>query len=291
MAELLTSAQNPKFKRLVALREKSRLRRDEGVFVVEGRRELEHCVEAGFEVETMFVCPEIADCSGAAPEGRNTRGSVAGGPPRRGGGVSPKDELPKGLQPCSGQVFELSKELYAKVAYREGTEGVMAIVKSRELRLEELQLGDRPLVMVLEGVEKPGNLGAVLRSADAAGADAVIVCDPLTDLWNPNLIRASIGAVFTVPTVCCSSAEAIAWLKARGIRILTAQLQDSSVYYDADMTGPTAIVMGTEATGLTDPWRQAADAHVLIPMLGRLDSLNVSVSAAILLYEAVRQRQ
>ncbi|MBQ3712212.1 MAG: RNA methyltransferase [Bacteroidales bacterium] len=167
----------------------------------------------------------------------------------------------------------------------------MAIVKSRELRLDELQLGDKPLVMVLEGVEKPGNLGAVLRSADAAGADAVIVCDPLTDLWNPNLIRASIGAVFTVPTVCCSSAEAIAWLKARGIRILTAQLQDSSVYYDADMTGPTAIVMGTEATGLTDPWRQAADAHVLIPMLGRLDSLNVSVSAAILLYEAVRQRQ
>ena len=256
MAELLTSAQNPKFKRLVALREKSRLRRDEGVFVVEGRRELEHCAEAGFEVETVFVCRDIFPGEVSAP-----------------------------------QVFELSKELYAKVAYREGTEGVMAIVKSRELGLEDLQLGPRPLVMVLEGVEKPGNLGAVLRSADAAGADAVIVCDPLTDLWNPNLIRASIGAVFTVPTVCCSSADAIVWLKARGIRILTAQLQDSSAYYDCDMTGPTAIVMGTEATGLTEPWRQAADAHVLIPMLGRLDSLNVSVSAAILLYEAVRQRQ
>lgn len=256
MAELLTSAQNPKFKRLAALREKSRLRRDEGVFVVEGRRELEHCAEAGFEVETVFVCRDIFPGEVSAP-----------------------------------QVFELSKELYAKVAYREGTEGVMAIVKSRELGLEDLQLGPKPLVMVLEGVEKPGNLGAVLRSADAAGADAVIVCDPLTDLWNPNLIRASIGAVFTVPTVCCSSAEAIAWLKARGIRILTAQLQDSSAYYDCDMTGPTAIVMGTEATGLTEPWRQAADAHVLIPMLGRLDSLNVSVSAAILLYEAVRQRQ
>ena len=256
MAELLTSAQNPKFKRLVALREKSRLRRDEGVFVVEGRRELEHCVEAGFEVETVFVCRDICNGEISAP-----------------------------------QVFEISKELYAKVAYREGTEGVMAIVKSRELRLDDLQLGDKPLIMVLEGVEKPGNLGAVLRSADAAGADAVIICDQLTDLWNPNLIRASIGAVFTVPTVCCSSADAIAWLKARGIRILTAQLQDSSAYYDCDMTGPTAIVMGTEATGLTDPWRQAADAHVLIPMLGRLDSLNVSVSAAILLYEAVRQRQ
>lgn len=256
MAELLTSAQNPKFKRLVALREKSRLRRDEGVFVVEGRRELEHCLEAGFEVETVFVCRDICHDDIAAP-----------------------------------QVFEISKELYAKVAYREGTEGVLAIVRSRELRLEDLKLGSKPLIMVLEGVEKPGNLGAVLRSADAAGADAVIVCDPLTDLWNPNLIRASIGAVFTVPTVCCSSQEAIAWLKARGIRILTAQLQDSSAYYDCDMTGPTAIVMGTEATGLTDPWRQAADAHVLIPMLGRLDSLNVSVSAAILLYEAVRQRQ
>ena len=295
MAELLTSAQNPKFKRLVALREKSRLRRDEGVFVVEGRRELEHCIEAGFEVETVFVCPEIADSAAGATPPSGVRPSDS--PHHPSGAVPPLPNrgcyVPQGEYPRSlgSKTFELSKELYAKVAYREGTEGVMAIVKSRELRLDELQLGDKPLVMVLEGVEKPGNLGAVLRSADAAGADAVIVCDPLTDLWNPNLIRASIGAVFTVPTVCCSSQEAIAWLKARGIRILTAQLQDSSAYYDCDMTGPTAIVMGTEATGLTDPWRQAADAHVLIPMLGRLDSLNVSVSAAILLYEAVRQRQ
>ena len=159
-----------------------------------------------------------------------------------------------------------------------------------ERRLEDLALSEHPLVMVLESVEKPGNLGAVLRSADAARADAVIVCDPLTDLWNPNLIRASIGAVFTVPTVCASSAETIDWLKSRGIRILTAQLQDSSWYYDTDMTGGTALVMGTESTGLTDVWRRAADAHIRIPMLGRLDSLNVSVSAAILLFEAVRQR-
>lgn len=135
-----------------------------------------------------------------------------------------------------------------------------------------------------------GNLGAVLRSADAAGADAVIVCDPATDLYNPNLIRASIGSVFTRQIAVCSSEEAIGWLKARGIRIYTAQLQDSEWYYDTDMTGGTAIVMGTEATGLTDIWRQAADAHIRIPMLGQLDSLNVSVSAAILLFEAVRQR-
>ena len=146
-------------------------------------------------------------------------------------------------------------------------------------------------MVVLERVEKPGNLGAVLRSADAAAADAVIVCDPLTDLYNPNLIRASIGAVFSVPVVACTSEDCIAWLKAQGIRILTAQLQDSELYYDTDMTAPTAIVMGTEATGLTPQWRQAADAHIRIPMLGQLDSLNVSVSAAILLFEAVRQRQ
>jgi TrmH family RNA methyltransferase len=145
--------------------------------------------------------------------------------------------------------------------------------------------------MVLESVEKPGNLGAVLRSADAARADAVLLCDPLTDLFNPNLIRASIGAVFTVPTVACSSEEAIAFLEARGIQILTAQLQDSSLYYNVDMTRGTALVMGTESTGLTDVWRKAASAHIRIPMLGRLDSLNVSVSAAILLFEAVRQRQ
>ena len=202
--------------------------------------------------------------------------------------------VPQGVVPAPSnarQLFHLTKELYSKVAYREGTEGIIAEVKAKYLGLEDLKLKENPLVMVLEGVEKPGNLGAVLRSADAAGADAVIICDPLTDLYNPNLIRASIGAVFTVPVACCTSEEAIAFLKARGIRILTAQLQDSSPYYDVDMRTGTALVMGTEATGLTPVWRAAADAHILIPMLGRLDSLNVSVSAAILLYEAVRQRQ
>ncbi len=144
---------------------------------------------------------------------------------------------------------------------------------------------------MLESVEKPGNLGAVLRSADAADADAVIVCDPLTDLYNPNLIRASLGAIFTRQVAAATSEEAIAWLRSHHIQILTAQLQDSSLYYDTDMTGPTAIVMGTESTGLTDIWRKAADARIRIPMLGRLDSLNVSASAAILLFEALRQRK
>ena len=298
--EVITSAQNPKLKRLLALQEKSRLRREEGVFVVEGRRELEHCVAAGFEVDTVFICPDIFDgpCGQVLPpEGRATRGyspknhDFSGAPdlPAR---VSPKGELPKGVVPAKqGKIYHISKELYSKVAYREGTEGIIAEVKAKYLGLEDLKLKENPLVMVLEGVEKPGNLGAVLRSADAAGADAVIICDPLTDLYNPNLIRASIGAVFTVPVACCTSEEAIAFLKARGIRILTAQLQDSSPYYDVDMRTGTALVMGTEATGLTPVWRAAADAHILIPMLGRLDSLYFSVSAAILLYEAVRQRQ
>ena len=159
------------------------------------------------------------------------------------------------------------------------------------LTLGDLALSDHPLLVVLESVEKPGNLGAVLRSADAAGADAVIVCDPLTDLYNPNLIRSSTGAIFSVPCVACTSEECIQFLKNQDIRILTAQLQDSRLYYDTDMTQGTAIVMGTESTGLTDVWRKAADAHIRIPMLGILDSLNVSVSAAVLLFEAVRQRK
>ena len=144
---------------------------------------------------------------------------------------------------------------------------------------------------MLEKGEKPGNLGSILRSADAAHADAVIVCDPLTDLYNPNIIRSSVGAVFTVPCVTCSSEECIHYLKKKHIQILTAQLQDSRLYYDTDMNKATAIVMGTESTGLTTIWRQAADAHIRIPMLGQIDSLNVSVSTAILVFEAVRQRQ
>jgi len=259
MPERITSPSNPKIKTLLALQQKSSARRERGLFVVEGRRELQHCIDAGFTVDTVFICPDLL----------STR-------------MSPESRI---------KVFEVSKEIYKKISYREGTEGVMAEVRVPQRRLEDLTLPENPLVVVLESVEKPGNLGAVLRSADAAGADAVLCCDPLTDLWNPNLIRASIGAVFTVPCVACSSQEAIAWLKERGIRILTAQLQDSSLYYDCDMTAGTAIVMGTEATGLTQQWRTAADAHIRIPMLGRLDSLNVSVSAAILLFEAVRQRQ
>ena len=261
MTEKITSTQNPKIKRLQALQQKSSERRQSGLFVVEGRRELMHCIETGFTIDTVFWCPDVE------------------------GGTEP---LPS--WPSDTRLYEVSKEVYEKVAYRGSTEGVIAEVRTRQLTLEELQLPERPLIVVVERVEKPGNLGAILRSADAAGVDAVIVCDPLTDLYNPNLVRSSVGAVFSVPCVACSSEACITFLKAHGIQILTAQLQDSELYYNTDMRRATAIVMGTEATGLTGAWRRAADAHIRIPMLGRVDSLNVSVSAAVLMYEAVRQR-
>lgn len=282
--ETITSAQNRKIKDLQALAEKSRARGESGLFVVEGQRELGHCLDAGFVPETLFVCGEVIARS---PEGEYRR-EVAGN-------IEGKDGLETLVAKASAlnprlTVIQIPAFLYEKVAYRGSTEGIIAEIHSREHGLESLALGKNPLVVVLESVEKPGNLGAVLRSADAAGADAVIVCDPLTDLWNPNLIRSSVGAVFTVSVAVCATAEAIAFLKARSIRILTAQLQNSEWYYDTDMTSGTALVMGTEATGLTPAWREAADAHIRIPMLGHLDSLNVSVSAAVLLYEAVRQR-
>ena len=260
---IITSLQNAKVKRLVALQQKSSERRKSGLFVVEGQRELLHCIEAGYQVEEVYMV-----------EG--------GGWKIEGGGWK--------VEGFSPTVFTVSPQVYEKIAYRGSTEGVVATVRERHLTLADLHLPANPLIMVLESVEKPGNLGAVLRSADAAKADAVIVCDPLTDLYNPNLIRASIGAVFHVPVVACTSTDCIAFLKQRNIQILTAQLQDSSLYYETDMRRATALVMGTESTGLTDIWRQAADAHIRIPMLGRMDSLNVSVSAAILLFEAVRQR-
>ena len=277
MTERITSAQNPKFRNLLLLQEKSRARREQGLFVVEGRRELQHCLEGGFRVKTLFICPEVmnAGSEGVSLPWAEKRVNAPG-----------RDTPSEGIV----SVIEIPAELYRKAAYRESTEGLIAEVYTRERRLEDLQLGENPLVVVLESVEKPGNLGAVLRSADAAGADAVLVADPLTDLYNPNLIRASLGGVFTTQVAAAPTEEMIPWLKTRGFRILTAQLQDSEWYYRTPMTGPTALVMGTESTGLSTAWREAAAAHIRIPMLGKLDSLNVSVSAAILLYEAVRQR-
>jgi len=255
---VISSLQNARVKHVVALQQKSSLRREEGLFVVEGQREIEHCIACGYEVVEVFTVD----------------------------GLQSTVDFP---------VTRVTPQVYEKMAYRGSTEGMIAIVKAKDHSISsvnrKLLSVNNPLVVVIESVEKPGNLGAILRTAEAARVDAVIVCDPLTDLYNPNLIRASIGGVFCVPTAVCNSQECIAFLKERGICILTAQLQDSYDYYDYDMRQATAIVMGTESTGLTQQWRDAADAHIRIPMLGRLDSLNVSVSAAILMYEAVRQRR
>lgn len=271
MINYISSTQNPKIKNLLLLQQKSSHRKEQGLFIVEGRREIMHCVNAGYELNSVFFCPEIL--------GTNVSNN--------------ESEVVKKILSRKGtcKLFEVNKDVYNKIAYRQSTEGIIAEVKVPNKTLTDLKLKENPLIIVLESVEKPGNLGAVLRSADACGADAVILCDPLTDLYNPNLIRSSIGAIFTVPCVTSSSQECIDYLKEKDIQILTAQLQDSEVYYDCDMKKGTAIIMGTESTGLKNIWREAADKHIRIPMLGSLDSLNVSVSAAILLFEALRQRQ
>lgn len=308
--EYISSAQNPKVKHLLALQEKSRLRRSEGLFVVEGLREVRHALEAGLEADSLFVCPEIFEAAPA--EDRDAIREAGNGPADRN---SPADGN-RARKDTPVRIFEVPAALYGRIALRGSTEGVVGIFHTPSNRPEDLSLPENALVVVLENIEKPGNIGAVLRSADGAGADALIVCHSSTrpawprteeepsrtdgngeksaagmiDLYNPNTIRSSLGAVFTVPVAVCESAEAIAFLKARGIRILTAQLQDSRPYYDVDMTGGTALVIGSEADGLSEAWRKAADRHILIPMNGRMDSLNASVSGAVLLYEARRQR-
>ena len=274
--EIITSLQNPRVKEVAALQSSSSLRREKGLFVVEGIREVERCLESGFRLRSVFYCPSVCRHIPSCDSFR-------------------RSHVPT---PSEGvRVFEVSEAVYGKMAYRGGTEGILAVVYGnagdRSLEALDRVLSDdtsAPLIVVVESVEKPGNLGAMLRTADASGVSAVLVCDPHTDLYNPNLIRASLGGVFTRNIAVCSSEEAIAWLKARSISILTAQLQDSELYYDTDMTRPTALVFGTEADGLTDIWRRAADAHIRIPMLGRIDSLNVSASMAVLCYEALRQR-
>ena len=246
----------------MALAGKSSLRRECGLCVVEGRREIERALAAGLGMEQLFICESVI----------------------------PADKV-QSLIDASPAAFSLTPAAYGKIAYREGTEGIVAVMKTIPRTLSNLTLSASPLVIVLESVEKPGNLGAILRSADASGADAVIVCDPLTDIYNPNVIRASTGAVFTTQAVACTSQEAAVWLSDNNFRIITAQLQDSRLYYDIDFTPATALVFGTEATGLTDFWRDRADAHIMIPMMGRMDSLNVATSVAILSYEALRQKQ
>lgn len=261
----ITSLQNSKVKEVVLLQEKAREREKTGLFPVEGIREVSACISTGFEIESVFLCDDIF-------QGKALPNNISG-----------------------EKVFHVTQQVYSKISYRESTEGILAVAKARHTNLEDLGniLKDSKtpaLILVAEAVEKPGNLGAILRTADACGATAVIFANPRTDLFNPNLIRASLGGVFTQTIVCCKSEDAISFLKGQGIKIFTAQLQDSVPYYGTDMTGPCAIALGSEADGISDIWRKASDRKIMIPMLGKLDSLNVSVSAAILCYEALRQR-
>ncbi|MDR0422633.1 MAG: RNA methyltransferase, partial [Proteiniphilum sp.] len=242
---------------------KSGERKAQQLFVIEGARELSLALQSGYHPEAVYLCREMFG----------------------------KTKYPTLLDTLSGEtVFEISPPVFAKVAYRENSDGIVALAKPKRHALSDLKLSRNPFLILLEAVEKPGNLGAVLRTADAAAADAVIVCDPQTDLYNPNVVRSSVGGIFTVQTAVCSSEEALAWLQARHIRSFAAGLQATEFYQQADFTEPSAIVMGTEAEGLSDFWLNNATGCIKIPMRGNIDSLNVSVSAAVITFEAMRQR-
>jgi len=257
----ITSAQNPYVKQLVQLQEKAKARRQSGTFLIEGQRELQLARKGGYEIETVLFVSELLS--------ENEVRSLAG---------------------RQAELIEISREVYQKLAYRDTTEGVISVAKSKSLALNDLQLGANPLVLVAEATEKPGNLGALLRTADAAKLDAVIIADPKGDLYNPNIVRSSVGCLFTNQIATGTTEEVIAYLKANNISIYCATLQDSAYYHEQDYSTPTALVVGTEATGLTHPWRDASTQNIIIPMQGEIDSMNVSVAAAILIFEAKRQR-
>ena len=263
MSETISSLQNSRIKNILSL-QKASARKDQGICTVEGYRELRMAISGGFETVEFYYCPEIA-------------------------GAETEQWIQHNLNKL-GKVFLISRPVFERIAYRESTEGIYALIKPRRFEVSGLQLSPCPLLLVLESVEKPGNLGAVLRTADAAGLDAVIICDPHTDIYNPNVIRSSIGAVFTLPVVSCSSDELMSWLEEKHIKSAAAIVDGSSPYHEADFTQPTAIILGTESTGLSKLWIEKAGERIRIPMLGKMDSLNVSTSAAILVYEAMRQR-
>ncbi|KOS06283.1 rRNA methyltransferase [Flavobacterium akiainvivens] len=257
----ITSPQNPFIKQLVQLQEKAKARRQEGLFLIEGQRELELARKGGYELETVLFVP----------------------------GMINESQLAR-IANTEAQFIEISQEVYQKLAYRDTTEGVIAVAKTKNLSLNSLQLKDNPLILVAEATEKPGNLGAMLRTADAARLDAVIIANPKTDLYNPNIVRNSMGCLFTNQIATGTTDEVIAWLKEKNINVYCATLQDSALYHQQDYTAGSALVVGTEATGLTQAWRDASTKNIIIPMQGEIDSMNVSVAAAILIFEAKRQR-
>jgi RNA methyltransferase, TrmH family len=256
----ITSTQNPKIKSLLSL-EKPRERRKSGLFVVEGKKEIAMALGAGYKIGNLFYCPEIL-------------------PERELASLGASDKL----------VIPVSKEVFDKIAVRENSGGILAVAEQKTHRLDQIVLSSNPLLLILESVEKPGNLGAILRTADAAGIDAVIICDPQTDFYNPNVIRSSIGCLFTTQLASASSDETISWLNNSKISIYCTYLKASKPYHEVDYRRPCAIVMGTEATGLSDLWVKSSNTNIIIPMQGTIDSMNVSTAAAVVVFEAKRQR-
>lgn len=258
----ISSPNNSYIKELLQLKEKSRNRKKSGLFIIEGKRELSLAIKGGYKVETLLFYPDLFSLSQA-----------------------------EALSKYQIEIIAISKTVFEKLAYRHSTEGIIAVVKSKAHELEDLKLTSKnPLILVAEGIEKPGNIGALLRTADAAKIDAVIIANPKSDLYNPNIIRSSVGCVFTNEIALSTTEEAISFLNRYQFNIFSAILQDSEPYHHQDFTNPTALVVGTEATGLTVDWRKAATQNIHIPMEGIIDSMNVSVAAGILIFEAKRQR-
>jgi len=254
----ITSLQNPRIKHIVKLREDKRQRQKDGLLPVEGFDEIQLAISAGHNPQTLLSSPEIASRQLTFP---------------------------------SAETITVTPPVFGKMSYRDNPDGWLAVFPIPRTSLDDLVLSDTPLIIVAESVEKPGNLGAMLRTADAAGVDAFLVCDPRVDVWNPNVIRASRGTVFSVSVIECDNPSALDWLRVNKIKILAATPSAEVVYSDLDMSQPTAIVVGTENEGLTDFWMNNSDVKVKIPMSGRVNSLNVSVSTALILYEALRQRK
>ena len=259
----ITSTKNLRVRAAAALRER-RARDEAGRTLVDGARELDRALTSGAAVETVFV-----DDAGLTASGGETVGRA---------------------RAAGADIVPVSAAVLGRLAYGDRSEGLVAVVAIPDQSLAALEHRPDPLVVVLEALEKPGNLGAVLRSADAAGADAVIVADPRTDLFNPNAIRASLGTIFTVPVAAGSSAEVRGWLDQREIAVFAARVGSSVAYTEADLRGAVALVLGSEADGLTEAWTGAGITPISLPMHGVADSLNVSITAAVLLYEARRQR-
>jgi TrmH family RNA methyltransferase len=257
---ILSSTSNPKIKFLLSL-EKPRERRKQQLFTIEGRKEILMAIDAGYRIGNIFYCHDMVNVDELEP-------SLV------------KDKL----------VIPVSRDVFDKLAVRESSGGLIAVAEMRTHELSMIKPGHNPLILVLESVEKPGNLGAILRTADAAGVDAVIVCDPQTDVYNPNTIRSSIGCVFTQNIAIATSEETIRWLKENKIMIWCTYLKASRAYSEIDFTKPSAIVVGTEATGLSKQWIDAASGNIISPMQGKADSMNVSTSAAVIVFEACRQR-